>query len=131
VLIPVEPADYNLLQENLGNSGQVRLPVSVRVPGMDRTFWRGEVSSLPASEATNIPIELSSKTDGPVPVIPGNNPEQLVPQTQQYLVSIELVDPSVSIRPGVRAKVKIHCKKRSLGWFLWRTINDTFNLGLI
>jgi multidrug efflux pump subunit AcrA (membrane-fusion protein) len=130
VLIPVEPADYNLLQENLRPRGKV-LPVSVRVPGMGRQFWYGEVTTLPPSEATSIPIELSSKTDGPVPVIPSENPEQLVPQTQQYLVSIELIDPAASIHPGVRAKVKVHCKKRSLGWYIWRSINDTFNLGLL
>jgi putative peptide zinc metalloprotease protein len=131
VLIPVEPADYNLLQENLRQADKKVLPVSVRVPGMDRQFWYGEVTTLPPAEATNIPIELSSKTDGPVPVIPGDNPEQLVPQTQQYLVAVALVDADAQIHPGVRAKVKIHCKKRSMGWYIWRSINDTFNLRLI
>jgi putative peptide zinc metalloprotease protein len=133
VLIPVVPSDYALLQENLGgrHEGEVRLPVNVRVPGHGRGSWMGEVSKLPESEAATIPFTLSSKANGPVPIKPSNNPEELVPQTQQYLVSVELTDPDVTIRPGVRAHVKIHCKKRTLGWWLWRKVNDVFNLGLI
>ena len=89
-----------------------------------------EHSRLPEQEAASIPLGLSNKAGGPVAVKPSNNPEELVPQTQQYLVSVDLLEHE-SLRPGQRAKVKIHCKKRTLGWWLWRTVNDTFNLGLI
>ena len=130
VLIPVTPSEYHLLQENM-KGGEVSLQVSVRVPGMDRTFWRGEVKQLPLSEAATIPPLLSNRTGGPVAVKPGTQSDQLIPQTQQYLVSIDLVDPDADVLPGVRARVKIHCKKRTLAWWGWRTINDLFNLKLL
>jgi putative peptide zinc metalloprotease protein len=129
VLIPVTPAEYNLLQENMRDGS--RLQVSVRVPGMGRQFWRGELSNLPLSEAATIPPLLSNRTGGPVAVKPGTQPDQLIPQTQQYLVAIDLVDPDADVNPGVRARVKIHCRKRTLSWWVWRTVNDLFNLKLL
>ena len=101
VLIPVTPSEYHLLQENM-KGGEVSLPASVRVPGMDRRFWRGEVKQLPQSEAATIPPLLSNRTGGPVAVKPGTQSDQLIPQTQQYLVSIDLVDPDADVLPGVR-----------------------------
>ena len=35
------------------------------------------------------------------------------------------------IRPGTMAQVKIHCRWRTCAWWLWWTINSTFDLGLI
>jgi putative peptide zinc metalloprotease protein len=127
VRIPVPPADFSLLQEDLEN-GRYILPVTVRVHGMGRDTWEGEISRLPESEAATIPLALTNKAGGSIPVKPSNNPEELAPQTQQYLVNVDLPDFKGSIRPGVRAKVKIHCKKRTLAWWFWRTIHDTFNL---
>ena len=43
----------------------------------------------------------------------------------------ENAPPSEDNRPGVRAKVKIHCRKRPLSWWVWRSVNDLFNLGLM
>ncbi|MBI1918512.1 MAG: biotin/lipoyl-binding protein [Planctomycetes bacterium] len=133
VLIPVTPANYNLLQQDMRAPGQSEslLPVSIRVHGMGRQAWRGRLTTLPQSEAGTIPPLLSNKTGGPVAVKPGTRPEQLIPQTQQYLVAIELVEPDVDMHPGVRAKVKIHCRKRPLSWWVWRSVNDLFNLGLM
>jgi putative peptide zinc metalloprotease protein len=129
VLIPVTPAEYNLLQENM--RGGAILPVSVRVPGMGRQFWRGELRQLPLSEAATIPPLLSNRTGGPVAVKPDSHSDQLIPQSQQYLVAIDLVDPDADVSPGVRAKVKIHCRKRTFAWWTWRTVNDLFNLKLL
>jgi len=98
---------------------------------MGRQVWRGLLTTLPQSEAGTIPPLLSNRTGGPVAVKPGTQPDRLEPQTQQYLVAIELVEPDVDMHPGVRAKVKIHCRKRSLSWWAWRSINDLFNLGLM
>jgi hypothetical protein len=70
---------------------------------------------------------------GPVPIKPNanNQPDQLVPQSQVYLVDVALVEPGADLQPGNRARVKVHCKKQTLAWWVWRTINDTFNLGLM
>jgi putative peptide zinc metalloprotease protein len=131
VIIPVVPSDYALLQENMGGiGGRLRLPASVRVPGMSNTAWRGEVNRLPESEATRIPLALSNRANGPVAVKPTSDPQKLEPQTQQYLVNVDITDPEARVRPGVQAKVKIHCQKRTLRWWIWRSINDTFDLGL-
>src|SRR5262249_36025227 len=132
VLIPITPANYNLLQQDMGGAGKNgALPVSIRVHGMGRQTRRGLLKDLPGAEAGTIPANLSNKTGGPVAVKPGTNPDQLVPQTQQYLVTIELVEPDVDMHPGVRAKVKIHCRKRPLSWWVWRQVKDLFNLGLM
>jgi putative peptide zinc metalloprotease protein len=133
VLIPVTPSDYNLLQQDMRGPGRSDSPllVSIRVRGMGRDTWRGLLTTLPQSEAATIPPLLSNRTGGPVAVKPGTQPERLEPQTQQYLVAIELVEPDVDMHPGVRAKVKIHCRKRPLSWWAWRSINDLFNLGLM
>jgi putative peptide zinc metalloprotease protein len=133
VLIPVTPSEYNLLQQDMRGPGRSDSPlqVSIRVRGMGRDTWRGVLTTLPQSEAATIPPLLSNRTGGPVAVKPGTQPERLEPQTQQYLVAIELVEPDVDMHPGVRAKVKIHCRKRPLSWWAWRSINDLFNLGLM
>jgi putative peptide zinc metalloprotease protein len=132
VRIPVTPANYNLLQQDMLASGEdATLLVSIRVPGMGRQTWRGVLRELPPAEAATIPPILSNKTGGPVAVKPGTHPDQLVPQTQVYLVIIDLVEPDVDMHPGVRAKVKVHCRKRPLSWWVWRSVNDLFNLGLM
>ncbi len=133
VLIPVVPKQYSLLAENLAavkKKGEV-LAADVRVHGMGRATWNGVVTELPSAEAATVPLALSSKADGPVPVKPSEDPDKLIPQTQQYLVSVYIQDSDVTVPPGTRAKVKIHCQKRSLAWWAWRSICDTFNIGLL
>ena len=78
-----------------------RLRCVVRADGESRHHlvwrapWRGLIRRLPESEAANIPLALSSKAGGPVPVKPNSDPEVLVPQTQQYLISIDGVDSTI------------------------------------
>jgi putative peptide zinc metalloprotease protein len=133
ILIPVSPADYHLLQADLGVNPGRFLPAEVRVRGMGRHTWRAVVARLPESEAATIPLALSNRAGGPVPIKPNanNQPDQLVPQTQVYLVAVVLAEPGKDLQPGSRARVKVHCKKQTLAWWVWRTINDTFNLGLM
>ena len=64
-------------------------------------------------------------------VKPGSKPEEIVPQSQVYLVGIDILDPDDAICPGVLAQVKIHCRYRSAAWWVWRTISATFDLGLL
>ncbi len=133
VLIGVTPADYHVLQENLREKLTTThrgLPVTVRVQGLAEERWLGELKKLPEAEAQTIPLALSSKSGGPIAVQPNSQPDKLIPQTQHYLVPIDLAQPDECIQPGTMARVKIHCKHRSCAWWVWRTINDTFNLGL-
>ena len=54
-----------------------------------------------------------------------------MPQTQHFLVYIDLIDPDAAIVPGAMAQVKVHCKPETCLHWLWRTLNDTFDLGLL
>jgi hypothetical protein len=64
-----------------------------------------------------------------VAVKPPTKPNVYVPQSQQYLVGIDIVDPDDAIWPGVMAQVKVHCRWRSCAWFCWRWFNSAFDLG--
>ena len=86
---------------------------------------------MPESEAKEIPMALSNRGGGPVAVKAGGPPGHLIPQAQHYLVYIDLLNPDAAITPGSMAQVKIHCRSETCLHWLWRTINTTFDLGLI
>jgi putative peptide zinc metalloprotease protein len=142
VLVPVKPSDYTLLSKDrkaLEEKGQ-DLPVTIRIQGRDAHTWKGEWLTMPESEAKTIPMPLSNKGGGPIPVKqstdqtkldPSGDPNKLEPISQQYLLSFAVVDPDGAIVPGSLGQVKIECRWRSAAWWVWRTINDTFDLGLM
>jgi hypothetical protein len=56
----------------------------------------------------------------------------LAPQSQHYLVAVDFREADRDgIWPGTLGQVKIHCRWRSCGWWAWRTISLTFDLGLV
>ncbi len=114
-----------------GSSAATKLEVTVRVQGRDWHTWQGELSRLPESEAKEIPLPLSNRGGGPVAVKAGGTPGHLIPQTQHYLVNIDLLSPDAAITPGSMAQVKIHCRPETCIRWLWRTVNTTFDLGLL
>jgi putative peptide zinc metalloprotease protein len=135
VLVPVSPADYRLLDDDAKTlqsrgSGDNPLDVTIRVQGRDSQTWRGELTPLPQSEAKEVPLHLSNKAGGPVAVRPGGDQNHLIPQSQQYLVAINIVDPDSAIQPGTMAQVKVHCRWRTCAWWTWRWLASTFDLGL-
>jgi hypothetical protein len=110
------------------------LDVTVRVHGRDWHTWKGRITVLPESDAKTIPLALSSRANGPVAVkaASGGSPNApLVPQTQHYLVYIDLIDPDGAIAPGSLAQVKVYCAPETCLRWLWRKVNDAFDLGLI
>ena len=54
-----------------------------------------------------------------------------MPQAQLYLVSVNFIDPDVAILQGTMAQVKIHCRWHHGAWWVWRTLNNAFDLGLM
>jgi putative peptide zinc metalloprotease protein len=142
VIMPVKPSDYNLLKEDrraLEKTGE-ELAVTIRIQGRDAHTWKGEWLIMPESEAKTIPLQLSNKGGGPIPVKqatdqarpdPAGDPNKLEPISQQYLLSFAIVDPDKAICPGSLGQVKIECRWRSAAWWVWRTVNDTFDLGLM
>jgi putative peptide zinc metalloprotease protein len=136
LLVPVSPADYRLLDDDsktlqARGAGENPLDVTIRVQGRDSQIWRGVLTPLPQSEAKEVPLHLSNKAGGPVAVRPGGDPNHLIPQSQQYLVSINIVDPDRAIQPGTMGQVKVHCRWRTCAWWTWRWLASTFDLGLL
>jgi putative peptide zinc metalloprotease protein len=131
-LMPVPPADYRLLREDLqALKHHGGLNVTIRVQGRADETWKGRVAALPESEARTVPFPLTTRGGGPLAIKPGSKSNEYVPQSQQYLVAVGFVDPDLAICPGTLAQVKVHCRWRTCAWWLWRTISSTFDLGLL
>jgi putative peptide zinc metalloprotease protein len=132
VLVPLAPSDYALLQENLRKATARRqdLDVTIRVQGHGGKLWKGKVGQMPESDAKEVPQQLSSKAGGPIAIKPGAESNKLVPQSQVYLVGIDLLEPDDSIAINSGAQVKIHCEYRSCAWWIYRTVSSTFDIGL-
>jgi putative peptide zinc metalloprotease protein len=124
-LVPVSPADYHLLQEDLRADPDLR--VTIRVPGTEGQTWSGRLAALPESEAKDVPIQLTTRCGGPLAVKPASRTDMLVPQTQQYLLVVKFLETDPNIYAGGLAQVKIHCRPRSTAWWLWRAFNSTLH----
>jgi putative peptide zinc metalloprotease protein len=132
IIVPVAPADLQLLRDDLGTgTGGKSLPVTIRVVGRDMKTWTGKVTHLPASEAKTVLPALSSKLGGPVPVKPSEDPNKLTPQSQVFLVDVDIDQPDDAIALNSLAQVHIHCEYRSIAWWVWRTVSSTFDLRLL
>ncbi|MGH7223087.1 MAG: biotin/lipoyl-binding protein, partial [Gemmataceae bacterium] len=113
------PSDGHLLirpgeerGEPKGGRPLADLDVTIRVQGRDSQTWKGKFGQLPESEAKTVPLMLSNRGGGPVPVkaAAGSQSGVLVPSTQYYLVYVDILDPDDMIVPGTMAQVKIYCQ---------------------
>jgi putative peptide zinc metalloprotease protein len=135
-VVPVTPSEIELLRSDrqLLTAQGKDLEATIRVQGREHHTWQGEVETLPLSEAKEIPADLralANRYGGPVAVKADAPNDALVPQAQQYLVSVNFINPDRAIAPGAMAQVKIHCRWQTCAWWAWRKINDTFDLGLL
>ena len=110
-LVPVTPADYRLLKDDLGKNPN--LAVDILIQGRASHSWKGRVGVLPEAEAKEVPKQLTSKAGGPLAEKPSSNPNIHVPQNQQYLIPISFLESDGTVCPGTLARVKIHCRWRS------------------
>jgi putative peptide zinc metalloprotease protein len=129
VLVPVSPADYQLLRADLNDLKA--LTVDIRVPGRRAETVPGRVVRLPESDAKDVPLALTHKSGGPLATKPNTDPNTNSPQSQQYLVTVEIPRPDEAIVPGTLVRVKIHCKWKTGAWWVWHSISSAFDLGLI
>lgn len=138
--LPLESSDYNQLRQSLvaarkaaGPDGEPRpLDVIVRVHGRDSQTWRGRIERLEESEAKFVPLMLSSRAGGPVAVkAPSGKSQGLVPQTQHFLVYIDLLDADESIAINSMAQVKIYCQPETVAYWCWRKLNNMLNIRLM
>jgi putative peptide zinc metalloprotease protein len=131
-LVEVRPGRARGLPE--GPRQLNELDATVRVHGRDWHTWKGRITALPEQDAKTIPLALSSKAGGPVAVKAssgGGNNAPLVPQTQHYIVYVDILDPDGAIAPGSMAQVKVYCQPETCLRWLWRKANDAFGLGLL
>jgi putative peptide zinc metalloprotease protein len=140
VCLPLVTSDYNRLREDLQALEQERkktrkereLFVNLRVHGLDASTWEGKIARLDESEARFIPQMLSNRAGGPVPVqAPTGKSQGLVPQTQHFLVYIDIVDADEAIEVGAMAQAKIALRHETCLQWAWRKVNDVFNLRLL
>ncbi|HEV3259726.1 MAG TPA: biotin/lipoyl-binding protein, partial [Gemmataceae bacterium] len=132
-VMPVTPADYHLLREDLAAARRWGddLAVTIRVRGLGSDRWQGKVATLPESDAKEVPLSLTTQAGGPLAARTGSRPQIFVPQSQNYLVAVEFLEQDPSICPGTLAHVKIHCRWRSTAWWVWRSASSAFDLGLL
>ena len=76
-------------------------------------------------------MQLSTKAGGPLAVKPGSNPNEIEPQSQVFLVGIDVLDPDDTIAINSHAQVKIHNEYHSAAWWIYRTVVATFDLPLM
>jgi hypothetical protein len=108
------------------------LGVSLCIHGRDDHTFKGKLETLPESEAKAVPFPLTSKAGGPVAVKAKPSGEgTLLPQTQQYLVYIDVLDPDDAVTDGNMAEVKINCRPETCVQWAWRTVHNLFELRLL
>jgi putative peptide zinc metalloprotease protein len=131
VVMPVATKDYRILEDDLrrARANGSTLDVAVRVKGRGNQTFNGVINELPESEAKDVPVQLTTKHGGPLAVKQSQNPNVHVPQSQQFLVYVDILDPDDAICPGTLAYVKVHCRWRTGAWWIWRTFSSAFDLG--
>jgi putative peptide zinc metalloprotease protein len=132
ILVPLSPSDYELLNENKKQKDKTHeaLEATIRVQGHGSRLWEGRITHLPTAAAEKIPPQLSTKAGGPIAVKPTSEPNKLVPQSQVYLVGIDVLDSDSSIAINSNAQVKIHCEYRSCAWWAYHTVATALDIGL-
>ena len=132
-LVPLTPADYRLLRDDLADARQRQgdLPVQVRLRGRANTGWDGMVAQLPEGEAAEVPLALTQRAGGPLPARPGRTTRTAVPEGQQYLVAIGFQAPAGAVAPGSLGQVVLRCRWRSLAWWVWRGLSAMFDIQLL
>jgi putative peptide zinc metalloprotease protein len=121
-VLMVSPADKELIHEND--------EAWVRIHGRGYNYWKGHVTSIATAEAKEVPPQLSSKAGGDVATESKSDEHQRQiekPQSQHFMVTVDLEDPDVAIHPGVMGRVKISIPPRTLAWRFYRYLNSTLN----
>jgi putative peptide zinc metalloprotease protein len=127
-VMPVSPANHRLLADEMAAGSA--LPATIRQSTRPTQTWEGSISQLPPSEATEVPLALTNRAGGPLAVAPTSRPDQYVPQSQQYLVLVDWLDPTRSVFPGTLVEVRVPCRWRSCGWWLKQTAAEMFAASL-
>jgi putative peptide zinc metalloprotease protein len=121
-MLLIQNTEYKLVKE--------KAEAVIHVHGHVGHTYLGSVYSVAASEAREIPPQLSSKGGGDVATHTDPQTNQELPQTQHYLVSVKFNELDDTVQPGLVARVKIRTQPRTLAWRFMRYLETTFNFGL-
>jgi putative peptide zinc metalloprotease protein len=128
IKVPVSPQDFQVLKDDLPAKGG-ELDVSILIKGRSDREFHGKLRQLPGQNASTLPIQLTQRGGGPLAVKPSDDPNQLIPLAQTYIVEVEVTDPDAAIRTGQLAVVKIHTKWRSGAWWVGKTLANALDIG--
>jgi putative peptide zinc metalloprotease protein len=131
VIVPVASENLQILREDLEQGSQKSVLVTIRFIGRGMKTFTGKVTALPPSEAKTVLPALSSKLGGPVAVKPSEDPNNLAPQSQVFLVDVDIDHPDDAMALNTLAQVHMHCRYRSIAWWGWRTIAGSLDLRLM
>src|SRR5438105_4508414 len=85
--------------------------IQIRIQGRGMNTWQGKITSLPESEAKEIPLPLSNRGGGPVAVKPERSKSGgLLPQAQYFLLYVDIENADEAMAPGTMAQIKIGVK---------------------
>lgn len=129
VRVPVDPQTFRVLSDDLPAKGG-ELAATILVKGRSDREFAGVVRRLPVQNAANVPVQLTQRGGGPLAVKPSQDPNQLIPLAQTYLIEVELTDPDAAVRPGQLASVKVHTRWRSAAWWVGQTLANALDIGL-
>ncbi|HQR06972.1 MAG TPA: HlyD family efflux transporter periplasmic adaptor subunit [Gemmatales bacterium] len=119
----VQPADKHLIEEND--------EAFVRIHGRDYNYWKGHITSIANKETNEIPHQLSTKYGGDVATetkqAEGEQRQIERPQSQHFMVTVDLDEFDKSIHPGVMGRVKVVVAPRTLAWRFYRYLNSSLN----
>lgn len=119
----VQPSDKHLIEEND--------EAFVRIHGRDYNYWKGHITSIANKETNEIPHQLSTKYGGDVATETkqGEGEQKQIerPQSQHFMVTVDLDESDNSIHPGVMGRVKVVVAPRTLAWRFYRYLNSTLN----
>lgn len=119
----VEPGDKDLISEND--------EALIRIHGRGYNYWKGHITSIANKETAEIPNQLSTKYGGDVPTetkqVEGEQRQVERPQSQHFMVTVEMDQHDSAIHPGVMGRVKVLIPPRTLAWRFYRYLNSTWN----
>ncbi len=119
----VEPSDKDLISEND--------EALIRIHGRGYNYWKGHITSIANKETAEIPNQLSTKYGGDVPTetkqVEGEQRQVERPQSQHFMVTVEMDQHDSAIHPGVMGRVKVLIPPRTLAWRFYRYLNSTWN----
>jgi putative peptide zinc metalloprotease protein len=121
-IVALSPADNSLLRDEARTTGGPDIVIRVAGAGMRR--WQGRLASLPESESKDLPLGLTTRGGGPIPVHQ-TAMNRYEPYSQQYLATVNFVAADRTIMPGCLAQVRIDARSRPLAWWVWRGICAT------